>query len=103
MCLDGDLPQAASPYLCAAHLVPLRKSEQTGPEDPQAPVDVRPVAVGEVLRRLVSKVCMAQGQMRRAAVDMEPVQCGLGTRAACELIGQATTTLVHELHLRYTE
>ena len=103
LCLDGDLPQAASPYLCAAHLVPLRKTEPTVPEDPQAPVDVRPVAVGEVLRRLVSKVCMAQGQMRRAAVDMEPVQCGLGTRGACELIGQATTTLVRELHLRHAE
>ena len=60
-------------------------------------MDVRPVAVGEVLRRLVNKMCMAQGPMKRAAADLEPVQCGLGTKGACELIGMATGTIVREL------
>ena len=103
LCLDGELPTAAVPYLCSAHLVPLRKTapgDSDGPNTPAGESDIalRPVAVGEVLRRLVSKTLMAQGAMRRAMEDMEPLQCGMGLRGACELIGQATSAVVRELH-----
>ena len=59
------------------------------------------MAVGEVLRRLASKVLMAQGPMKQAAADLEPIQCGLGTRGACELIGAATGAIVRELDNRF--
>ena len=109
LCLDGDFPPAAAPYFCAAHLVPLRKTAPGDPDplmepatsvaDDDQDIALRPVAVGEVLRRLVSKTLMAQGVMKRAAADLEPLQCGLGTRGACELIGHATSAIVRELHL----
>ena len=103
LCLDGDLPPAAVPFLCAAHLVPLRKtapgdSEGSGEGAGDSDIAIRPVAVGEVLRRLVSKSLMAQGAMRRAMTDVEPLQCGLGMRGACELLGQATSSVVRLLN-----
>ena len=96
MCLDGELPAAASPYVCAAHLVPLRKTAPAAGSSTDE-VDVRPVAVGEVLRRLVSKALMAQAPMRQASEDLEPVQCGLGTKGACELIAHGVQALVDAL------
>ena len=35
--------------------------------------------------------------MKRTAADLEPVQCGLGTKGACEIIGMATGTIFREL------
>ena len=60
------------------------------------------MAVGEVLRRIVSKMLMQLGPMKRAAVELEPVQCGLGMRGACELIGTATSTIVRQLCAAHT-
>ena len=49
--LRGTLPAEARPYLCRAKLIPLKK--------PGAKMEVRPLAVGETLRRLVGKTIMA--------------------------------------------
>ena len=44
-CVNGRLPYTLGPMLCAARLIPLKKKDG----------GVRPVAVGEVLRRVVGK------------------------------------------------
>ena len=70
-CLLGGYPATITPVLGAARLVPLRKGAESNEEvvdvfgnlldcqeaGPQ--VDVRPVAVGECLRRWVGKTLMA--------------------------------------------
>ena len=62
-----------------------------------------PVAVGEVLRRIVSKVLSNLPCMRLAAADMEPTQCGLHMPGACELIGQTTSLFVNTLFQEHPE
>ena len=56
-CEDGRLPAQASSALCSANLIPLRKDGD----------GVRPVAVGETLRRLVGKSLMAGDYVAEAA------------------------------------
>ena len=63
------LPPGGGSVLVSAHLAPLKKTEDTSPE---APIEVRPVAVGEVLRRVVSEVLMTLPCMRVVVADMEP-------------------------------
>ena len=48
--MKGELPEDIRPWLCGAALMALRKPNKS----------LRPVAVGETLRRLCSKVCVDQ-------------------------------------------
>jgi hypothetical protein len=48
LCLQGSLNQYAQQYFCGARLIALRKDDG----------DVRPIAIGEILRRLVAKVLL---------------------------------------------
>ena len=89
LCLDGELQRAAVPYLCSGRLIPLRKGSGS---------DVRPIAVGETLRRIVSKALMAHPLAKRAALGLEPLQLGLGTRGACELVAHGTQALATAMH-----
>ncbi len=47
--------------------------------------DLRPIAVGEVFRRLASK-CLASVSRESARSLLEPSQLGVGSRRACEAI-----------------
>lgn len=58
------------------------------------------MAKGELLRRLIIKVLLAQGPMRRAAAGIEPNQCGLGIKGACDRIDQAIGAIFCELDAR---
>lgn len=78
MCLDGQLPPAAASFLCSANLLPLRK--------PGKPGDVRPVAVGETLRRLVGKYVMRTAVAKSVVEGMKPWQCGVSIPGACETV-----------------
>ena len=49
LCARGDLPQDIAEFFTAATLVPLKKGGRLG---------VRPIAVGEVLRRIVEQAIM---------------------------------------------
>ena len=49
-CLAGALPESFSDLLLSARLLPFKKKDN----------GVRPIAVGEVLRRLVAKVAFKQ-------------------------------------------
>ena len=82
--LTGTLPPETSPYFAGASLVALRKTR------PDEPLDVRPIAVGEVFRRLVGK-CVCHITSQKAREILQPAQFGV----ACPL---GTEKVVHQIH-----
>ncbi len=87
----GQAPPSIKPFLCGASLLASRK--KSGGH--------RPIAVGEVLRRLVSK-CLAS-QVRQSAISiLAPLQLGVSVQGGCEAIvhavSQAMSSLPDERH-----
>ena len=80
LCETGNLPVAAANCLCAASLIALKKPSGNR---------VRPIAVGETLRRVVEKFLARLPQTRECIHAMEPIQQGMGTPAACERLGRS--------------
>ena len=78
-CATGDFPTALAPYLSAARLIPLSKKGG----------GVRPIAVGEVFRRLVGKVLIRAAQQEVVDSYLFPLQLGVGVKSATELISRA--------------
>ena len=83
----GGLPQSHSPYWCGAQLIPLRKANN----------GVRPVAIGDTLRRLAGKVLLATGPSRQAVHKLAPIQVGVGVAGAAEAVAMTVQGLVSEL------
>ena len=75
-CGAGHLPPAAAHWLCASRLVPLRKKDG----------GVRPIAVGETVRRLVAKFLSMHPETVVVGRGLHPLQLGVGTRGACETL-----------------
>ena len=73
--LQGSACSEAQQWICGASLMALPKP--TG--------DHRPVAVGETLRRLTSKVA-AKAIAPQLRTHLEPVQLGVGSKNGCEAI-----------------
>ncbi len=69
----GKAPAALAPLLASAPLVPLKKKI----------AGIRPVAVGEILRRLVSKLGLSKVRQKAAEV-LSPLQVGVGVRHGAE-------------------
>ena len=78
--LRWTLPSECAQGLLAANLIPFKK-----PRDPQG---VRPIAVGETLRRLTAKVALAQAPKSRGLLP--PLQCGVGVHDSVNSIVVAT-------------
>ena len=76
--LRGEAPEEVRSFLSGASLIALPKEEG----------DLRPIAVGEVLRRLVGKCCanVVNDDMREI---LEPLQVGVGTPGGCEAVVHA--------------
>ena len=70
----GACPDPVAPFLCGARLHAALKKDQT----------IRPIAVGNLMRRLVAK-CMASSLAERAAAVLAPHQMGVGVRNGCEV------------------
>ena len=81
----GNLPEWCAPWISGAKLIPLLKPNG----------GIRPIAVGEVLRRLTSKVLQAQLSDQLADL-LAPVQLGVGIRGATEQIGRKLQRLLAE-------
>jgi hypothetical protein len=64
----GLIPEDMGPALCGANLTPLRKKDGA----------VRPIAVGEILRRLVGKAILSTGVAKEEVSSLTPDQVGVG-------------------------
>ena len=71
----GQAPMDCQPFLCGAGLMALPKEDDSH----------RPIAVGEVLRRLVGK-CLLASVKEDAQELLEPWQVGVGTSGGCEAV-----------------
>ena len=71
----GRAPPEVTPHLCGATLIACRKKNG----------GLRPIAVGEVLRRLTSK-CLACLVQQDAVQALSPLQVGVGVKCGCEAI-----------------
>src|SRR4051812_26843616 len=77
--LAGDLPSEMSHVLAAATLIVLRKKDSGS---------VRPIAIGEVLRRLAAK-CAFNSVKEDAKKIFSTLQLGVSTPFGCEAIARA--------------
>ena len=71
----GRLPQEANSLLASARLIPIGKKDG----------GVRPIAVGEVFRRIAGKILVARYQSD-LALRLQPTQLGVGYRGGSEAI-----------------
>ena len=72
--IEGALPPSHAQAWCGATLIPLVKKDN----------GVRPVAIGETLRRLVGKVLLASANAKDQVSSLQPLQVGVGVRNAAE-------------------
>ena len=81
----GGVPDAVAPFLCGANLFGAVKKDG----------GVRPIAVGNLLRRITSK-CFSFATSDRAAAFLGPLQLGVGIRGGLEAIIHAVRQVVEE-------
>jgi hypothetical protein len=81
LCLEGRIPPDVAPFLACANLIPLKKAGSA--------TDVRPVAVGEILRRLDGKFVMACPKTTAACQNLHSHQLGVKLPGATELIAMS--------------
>ena len=85
---SGTLPAVLCEFITAANLVPLKK--KSGPKD------VRPIACGEVLRRLVEQVILRK-HLSTAQKYLQPEQVGVGIKDAATQTAIACSHLIPKL------
>ena len=81
--IRGDLHGGIQQPLCTATLIPLKKKDG----------GIRPIAVGETLRRLVGKVLLQLPEVKQEMQTLKPRQCGVGVPFAAEMLGMAVQRL----------
>ncbi len=82
---SGQAPAEVVPHLCGARLFASKKKGG----------GLRPIAVGEVLRRLTSK-CISRSVQAEAFRALTPLQVGVGVPAGCEAIVHAVNSLLED-------
>jgi len=83
--LAGGLPRELAPIWCTSALIPLAKKDG----------GVRPIAVGDTLRRLVGKVALRTATLREETANLRPRQCGVGVPMAADLVGMTAQSLAN--------
>jgi hypothetical protein len=81
----GKVPTEVTPYLCGGNL--FASIKKSGGH--------RPVAVGDILRRLTSK-SIAYAVAGRASDHLRPLQFGVGVRGGCEGVVHATRATLED-------
>ena len=85
----GHAPPDVVPHLCGASLFACRKKGG----------GLRPIAVGEVFRRVVSK-CVSRAVWAEATGVLSPLQVGVGVSAGCEAIVHSDSCVLEDPHMR---
>ena len=81
----GQLPEEAAPYFSGARLYAGNKKSG----------GIRPIAVGDIIRRLVSK-CFSYALAEKAASLLAPFQLGVGVRGGCEALVHTARALLED-------
>ena len=79
----GKVPAQVRPFLCGARLIAGKKKDNS----------LRPIAVGNLLRRIVAK-CFSSALAQQAAAALAPNQLGVGVRGGAEAIAHAVVEAV---------
>ena len=92
--LNGSviLPPILAPFYCSTPIIPLGK--KCG--------GIRPIAVGEIDRRLVSKIA-CKAALPTAKAHFEPTQHGVGVEGGAEAIVHAINVLIDHLDTSSSE
>ena len=86
--LTNAFPENVRQVLCASSLIPLRKKDG----------GVRPIAVGDTLRRVVGKCLLRSASVVMEMASLQPLQCGVGVRNAAEMVGMGLQRYVQSKH-----
>ena len=81
----GNLPPGVAPFICGANLFAAKKKDDGH----------RPIAVGEIYRRLTSK-CLAFESAAKAANILAPLQVGVGVRGGVDALVHAVQALIED-------
>ena len=81
----GRAPSVVIPHLCGASLFACKKRGD----------GLRPIAVGEVLRRLTSK-CVSRAVQADAVRILSPLQVGVGIPVGCEAIVHSVSSVLED-------
>jgi hypothetical protein len=81
---SGLAPADVIPHLCGASLLASKKKDG----------GTRPIAIGEVLRRLVSK-CLSFLVLPQVVKSLLPLQVGVGTRGGAEAVVHAVNLVAN--------
>jgi hypothetical protein len=73
--LSGKVPSGIATLLVSGTLVPIIKKDG----------GIRPIVVGEVIRRLISKLCVT-AVFQDAREYLQPLQLGVGEKGGCEAV-----------------
>lgn len=84
--LRGEMPTELTPWITGAPLTPLKKPDG----------GVRPIAVGETLRRIVSSIALSR-VVQRARDHLAPFQLGVATKNGSETIIHATRKWIEKM------
>jgi len=84
----GRLHPRAAQFLCAARLIPLKKKDG----------GVRPIAVGDTLRRLTAKWLLVTSQGRSSTAALAPLQTAFAKGSPCEVVTMGVQALADTLH-----
>ena len=79
---SGNFPSIVVPYLCGASLMALKKKSG----------GLRPIAVGEVIRRLTSK-CISLSVSSEAVRVLSRLQVKIGIPVGCEAIVHSVNSI----------
>ena len=85
---NGCTPPEVAPHLCGATLLACQKKDG----------GLRPIAVGEVLRRLTSK-CLSHSVQEQAIQTLTPLQVGVGVKGGCEDIVHAVSCTLDDSNI----
>lgn len=86
LCLAGGVPEAIRPFFFGASLCALRKKDG----------GIRPIAVGNTLRRLVAKAAVRRVSQEAAAM-LKPTQLGFGVQQGCEAAAHAARVYIKNM------
>ena len=83
--INGGAPVELAPYISSAPLVPILKKDGK----------IRPIAIGEILRRICSKLAV-RSVVNEVSEYLSPLQVGVGVSNGIESILHGLNTLIEE-------